>query len=191
MRGAGPRRKIDIWECSVDTVEGSWKPSTMGCHHFTVAYVQRQMDHILCDFRAWCRLYVDDIVIASQNFPEHCKHLHMLFRRLMDYNIHLQPKKAFIGFPSITLLGQHIDSLGMTGGFRQYIAKYAWKAEPLQARKTLLLKEAPRKDAPRKNLSHRRVIHEPSRTELNAFRELQQEFPNAPWLVHFDRTRQP
>lgn len=90
-----------------------FKVAIMGYYN-SVAYVQRQMDFILRHFRAWCRVYVDDVVTASETFHENCKHLHMLLRRLEEYNVHLEPKKAFVGFPSITLLGQHVDSLGMT-----------------------------------------------------------------------------
>lgn len=73
----------------------------------------------------------------------------------------------------------------MTGTFRQYIAGYSAKAEPLQRRKTALLK-----DTPRQSFSRRTEVHEPSRTEIEAFHNLQREFANAPWLVHFDRTKQ-
>jgi hypothetical protein len=52
--------------------------------------------------------------------------------------------------------------LGLTSAYRHYIAKYAHKAEPLQQRKTLLLKDAPSKGAPRRNLSVRTLVDEPS-----------------------------
>ena len=33
--------------------------------------------------------------------------------------------------------------LGMTGALRHFVEGYSWKAEPLQERKTLLLKDSP------------------------------------------------
>ncbi|CRL21462.1 unnamed protein product [Penicillium camemberti] len=106
----------------------------------SIAYVQRQIDKILRTFRKWCRTYYD-------------------------------LKKAHIGFPSLTLLGKDIDSAGisttaekvkaitslifpriykqletylrMTGDLRHYIKNYIHKSEPLQTRKTKLLKGAP------------------------------------------------
>ncbi|KAJ5689576.1 hypothetical protein N7462_003968 [Penicillium macrosclerotiorum] len=183
----------------------------------SVAYVQRLMDNILRRFRSWCRVYVDDIVTASPTLQAHIQHLHLLFTELKRYNIYLEPKKAYIGFPSITLLGQHVDSLGMstradklhaittlkfphtlkqletylglTSAYRHYIAKYAHKAEPLQQRKTTLLKNAPSKGAPRRNLSLRTILNEPTQSELDSFATLQAEFASAPWLVHHDPSR--
>lgn len=83
----------------------------------------------------------------------------MLFSKLQDYNITLDPKKARISFLSLTLLRKDIDSLGITttedkvkairllifprtykqleiylgitGNLRYYIKGYAYKSEPL------------------------------------------------------------
>ena len=41
---------------------------------------------------------------------EHIAHLHPLLQVLANYNIRLEPKKMFIGFPTVTLLGQRVDS---------------------------------------------------------------------------------
>lgn len=120
--------------------------------------------------------------------------------------------------PSLTLLGQRVDSLrmitredklaaivdlkfpqnlqqletylGMTGAFRHYIANYTGKSEPLQMRKTQLLKGAPPKDAPRKIYSRQARIDEPTAEELGAFEMLRENFRAAPWLAHHDPTRQ-
>ena len=86
-------------------------------------------------------------------------HLHAVFTKFTNMNISIKPTKAFIGFPSIKLLGQHIDSfglatsedklqaiaqlkfpgslkdlehyLGLTGWLRQYVPFYAAISEPL------------------------------------------------------------
>lgn len=72
------------------------------------------MDNILRFFRAWCRAYVDDVITVSDTLEEHVERLHLLFDTLERYNICLDPKKARIGFPNLTVLGKEIDSLGMT-----------------------------------------------------------------------------
>ncbi|KAJ5232494.1 hypothetical protein N7468_005450 [Penicillium chermesinum] len=213
-----PIHPDDVGQMAVITHRGQevFQVAIMGfCN--SVAYVQRVMDNILREFCAWCRVYIDDIVTASDTIQAHIEHLHLLLHRLQEFNIHLEPKKAFIGFPSITLLGQQVDSLGMTtkadklqaitslqfprtlkqletylgltGAYRHYIAKYASKAEPLQKRKTLLLKDAPSKGAARRNLSMRTILDEPSKEELEAFATLQAEFTKAPWLAHHDPHR--
>lgn len=90
----------------------------------------------------------------------------------------LEPKKAYVAFPKVSLLGQRVDALGMTtpedkikaiaglefprtlrqletylgmtGALRQYVPLYAKKAEPLQIRKTELLRGSPIKGRPRR-----------------------------------------
>ena len=77
------------------------------------AYVQRMIDHILRDFRAFCRAYADDIVIFSASLKEHIQHLRHVFAMLDKHNIHLSPKKSYLGYPSVSLLGQKVDALGL------------------------------------------------------------------------------
>ncbi|OOQ90683.1 hypothetical protein PEBR_03224 [Penicillium brasilianum] len=80
----------------------------------SIAYVQRQMDNILRAFRDWCRTYIDDIFAVSDTLEEYVDRLHRLFAKLQEFNITLDPKKARLGFPTLTLLGKDIDLLGMT-----------------------------------------------------------------------------
>ncbi|KAI3088816.1 hypothetical protein CBS147333_10369 [Penicillium roqueforti] len=184
----------------------------------SIAYVQRQMDNILRAFREWCRTYVDDIFAVGDTLDEHVAKLHLLFAKLEEFNITLDPKKARIGFPSLTLLGKDIDSagmsttaekvkaitslvfprtckqletyLGMTGDLRHYIKSYAQKSEPLQVRKTNLLKGSPIKGPQRRAWSAQAILNEPSQAELESFRLLQAEFHEPKWLAHHDPTRQ-
>ena len=78
------------------------------------AYVQRIIDRILRPFRHFCRAYVDDIIIFFTSLEEHLKHLNLVFQTLSDMNIHLTPTKAFLEYPSVQLLDQHIDILRLT-----------------------------------------------------------------------------
>lgn len=130
------------------------------------AYVQRMIDTILRRQKAFARAYVDDIVIFSRTFKEHLRHLDEVFERLEEFDIVLSPKKSFIGFPSIQLLGQKVDAFGLATDkeklkaiaslefprtlrqlehhlslisyLRQYIPGYAAVTELLQRRKTKL-----------------------------------------------------
>ena len=61
----------------------------------------------------FCRAYIDDLVVALDSLAEHISYLHELLSILQEYNIRLEPKKSFVGFPSVNLLGQRVDSLGM------------------------------------------------------------------------------
>src|SRR5205814_1265745 len=127
------------------------------------------------------------IVIFSRTLDDHLSHLYQLFSLLSQYNIVINPKKAYIGFPTIRLLGQKVSSLGLsttqdkieaiakldfpknlkdletylglTGWLRQYVPYYAYIAEPLQQRKTLLSRSAPPKGGPRTRYSKAATLH--------------------------------
>jgi hypothetical protein len=184
----------------------------------SVQYVQRQIDNILRDCRSFCRAYIDDILIASKTLEEHEEHLDAVFSRLEARNVCLGPEKAFIGFPSIQLLGQRFDSLGlatldsrikaisalkfpntlkqletylgMTGALRHYIEGYAWKTQPLQDRKTFLLEGSPVKGNPRRKFTDKTLLSSPSDKEMEAFENLQKEFTSPKFLHHHDPAKQ-
>lgn len=117
------------------------------------------MDSLLREFRAFYRIYVDDTVIFSATLEDHLCYLHAVFGRFQQLGITLKPAKAFIGFPSVTLLGQQVDGmelstdkdriaaihdlkisatlrdlehyLGLIGWLRQYLSYYAQCSAPL------------------------------------------------------------
>ncbi|POS82631.1 hypothetical protein EPUL_004731, partial [Erysiphe pulchra] len=130
------------------------------------AYIQRVIDTILRQERDFARAYMDDILIFSKSFDEHIKHFKIVFTKLLKHNIHLSPKKCFLNYPSVALLGQRVDALGLsssedklqaiskltfpctlkqleyylclTSWLRQYISHYAKRAAALQAQKMKL-----------------------------------------------------
>ena len=71
------------------------------------------IDRILRPYRHFCRAYVDDIVIFSTSLEEHIEHLNQVFSALSAVNIYLSPKKSFLGYPTVQLLGQKVDALGL------------------------------------------------------------------------------
>ena len=182
-------------------------------------YVQRKIDGILRAYRAFARAYVDDIVVFSRTLEEHIDHLHSVFKLLNSYGISLSPKKSFLGYPTVALLGQKVDAfglttaadkleaiakldfpytlkeletyLGLTGWLRGFIPWYAQKADALQTRKTLLLRQSPStKGSIRKTFSRKTIVENPTDEELESYRQLQESFSQATFLVHFspDRT---
>ena len=114
---------------------------------------------------------MDNIVFAARMLTEHIGQICQLFARFIRLNITIKPTKSYLGYPSVTLLGHHVNSfglsmaeecltmmakitfpemlqeletyLGMTGFLCQYIPYYALVALPLQNCKTELLKRAP------------------------------------------------
>lgn len=211
-------RLADRHKLTVVSHRGSeqWNVAVMGYRNST-AYVQRQIDGLLRKYKHFARAYVDDVVVFSQSLEEHLRHLNQIFALFAEMNIVLKPAKTFLGYPSVSLLGQKVDSLGMTttqekleailslrfpqtfkhleaylgktGYLRQYVSYYAQKADSLQQRKTRLLKDAPVKGQARKKYSARTLLTEPSSEELDSFNQLQSAFSRASFLVHFDSKR--
>ena len=134
-------------------------------------YVQRQTDKLLRPLRAFAKAYIDDIIIYSKTLEEHLGHLRQLFELCQQKRITLSPKKSYLGYPSVMLLGQRVDSLGLstsaekiraiqalkfpatlrdleiylglTGWLRSSISGYAQIVKPLQERKTAMTRDLP------------------------------------------------
>lgn len=137
----------------------------------SVTYVQQEIDNIFRDVRAWARAYVDDIICGAKSLPDLLDKLRVLFDIFFYYNISIKPTKSYLNYPDVALLGQRVNSLGLTtseeklkalqlltypdtlgtleyylgltGYLRNYIHFYAQLAAPLQALKTSLLRDAP------------------------------------------------
>ena len=181
-------------------------------------YVQRQTDAMLRPFKDFAKAYVDDIIVFSHTLQEHIKHLGQIFELFELKRVSLSPVKSFIGYPSVTLLGQKVDGLGMstsqekiqaitdlkfpetlrdleiflglTGWLRSSIPRYAQLASPLQARKTMLTKGLGNGKGPARKRSATRVLfYAPTEAELDSFRKLKQAFESPTFLAHYDSTR--
>ncbi|KAL2017179.1 hypothetical protein VTK56DRAFT_2499 [Thermocarpiscus australiensis] len=131
------------------------------------AYVQRFMDRLLHKHSHYCSAFIHDIVIFSDNAEDHIKHLRTIFALFRSKNIAISPKKSYIGYPNVELLGFRVDGLGLittehrvqafkdlafpdslkaleqylgaAGFLRHLIPYYAKLSEPLNTRKTQLL----------------------------------------------------
>jgi hypothetical protein len=71
-------------------------------------YSQRQIERIIGD-RRFVKVYIDDSTIFPQTLEGHLAHIRDVFG-LLSKNITMDPK---IGFPGVTLLGHHVDGLGL------------------------------------------------------------------------------
>ena len=203
----------DRWKLTVVTHRGqeTFNVPMMGyCN--SPAYVQRQTDRLLRPF-PFAKGYVDDIVIFSRTLEEHLAHLRQVFTLFRQVGVVLKPSKSFVGYPNVQLLGQRVDSfglstpherlaaisklrfpltlaaletyLGMTGYLRTYIPWYAQIARPLQDRKTDLLKPSPKGGRERKSFSATTRINDPTKAELTAFETLQDLLSRPSYLTHF------
>jgi len=58
-------------------------------------------------------IYIDDILIASQNETHHKEHLEILFDRFQQYGIAINPNKCVFGQKSASFLGHTISAEGI------------------------------------------------------------------------------
>ena len=72
-------------------------------------YFQRRMDEVLRDL-PFCRCYIDDIVIWSQNLHQHLQHVQTVFERLRKAGLKVHPGKCVFGADSIDFLGHRISA---------------------------------------------------------------------------------
>ena len=122
------------------------------------ATFQRLMDQVLRGTESFAGVYLDDIVIHSETWEEHLRHLREVFRRLQEAQLTIQLRKChFRGHECTYLIGQggvrpeqskiraiqemqrpqtkkQVRSfLGMVGYYRRFLPHFATKAEPLTA----------------------------------------------------------
>lgn len=72
---------------------------------------QRFIDEVLqgLDF---CYAYIDDILVASSSEAEHLQHLELLFKRLEQYNVVINPGKCKFGQSEVKFLGYNVSKEG-------------------------------------------------------------------------------
>ena len=183
----------------------------------SVPYVQRIMDEILREYREFARCYIDDIVIFSKTLDDHIEHLDKVFALLSQIGLALEAKKSFIGYPSVRLLGRKVDAfglstsedrvaairelafpntldrleayLGLANYLRSNIRYFAQLSEPLQQRKTVLVKNSPSKGGKERKKYAQRTEFEPTEAESLSFSALQKALTSETYLHHFNKNR--
>ena len=113
-------------------------------------------------------VYLDDILLLSRDFPEHYKHLEMLFQKFRDANLRMNGKKCSFAKDEVKYIGHilsadgvRIDpsktdvisswprpksheeirsSLGMTNYYKKFIDRYSQRSAPLR---NVLSKDVP------------------------------------------------
>ena len=57
--------------------------------------------------------YIDDVLVASSSPEEHLRHLRLVFERLDEHGLTINPDKCEFGRPEISFLGHHIPASGI------------------------------------------------------------------------------
>jgi hypothetical protein len=188
--------------------------TVMGCKN-SVQHQQKLMDRRVLSKLSWrgASCYVDDIVIYAAMFQDFLHLTDEVFRVLSDLGITLKPRKCYLGFHSVELLGYLVDRLGLTtteakadaiAGIpfpatlaqleyfigltnwnRHLVPYYAQRVAPLQACKTALLKHAPETKRARKMFAAKTPVPKDD-ILLKAFEDLREALASRPRLHHFE-----
>lgn len=180
----------------------------------SVAYVQREINNILRSICDWARAYVDNIICRARLLDNILSKLCIFFEIFVAYNISIKPTKTFLNYPDVGLLGQEVNTLGLTtakeklnairlpqypltvgaleyylgltGYLRSYIHYYAQLAELLQTLKTTMLKSAPLLGQQRRTYALKTKLPPSSPAKMTAFQSLQEALSRPTTLVHHD-----
>ncbi len=137
-----------------------------------------------------------------------------MFEIFLDYNISISPTKSYLNYPNVVLLGQRVDSLGLTtleqklkaiklltypdtlgalecylgltGYLRSYIHFYAQLVAPLQALKAAFLWQAPLGGQQRRAYASKTKLGPPIPQELTSFLSIQEALSWPSTLVHYN-----
>lgn len=63
--------------------------------------------------RKFALVYLDDVIVYSNSWEEHLRHLHLVFERLRLHNLRLSPEKCHLGATTIDYLGHRITPGGV------------------------------------------------------------------------------
>jgi len=90
-----------------------WLTMPMGlCNSPTIH--QRRVTAALREYiEKICHIYLDDIVIWSQDVIEHTKHIDLIMKALQKAKLYCNPKKCHFYLREIDFLGHHISERGI------------------------------------------------------------------------------
>jgi hypothetical protein len=107
-------RRKDRWKMTVLSHRGQewFNVVPMGACN-SPSHMQKYMDKKLMKHKDYARCYIDDIVIFSDNYADHRRHLRAVLATLSEAGMTLSPNKCYIGFHSVRLLGHVVDRFGV------------------------------------------------------------------------------
>ena len=183
----------------------------------TSSYVQQKIDNILREFKTFCKVYINDIIIFSKTLQTHIQHFHLIFDLFTNLNINLFSIKSFLDYSTIQLLKLKVDAfelstskeklkviaslkffkllqdlkiyLEFTEWFRNYIFFFAQKSKSLQIKKTTLLRFSFTKEHSRKTFFRQKNIDDIIESKQNSYDQIQKVFARIFFLIYFDHTR--
>jgi hypothetical protein len=181
------------------------------------SYVQRQVNRLFREL-FFVKAFIDDIIIFFKKMKKHDSHLNKIFEILIENEISINFKKAFIDYFSIQLLDKKVDFLNLftneeklktivklkfsrtlrqletyldlTKWMREYVINYFVVSQFLQNRKILLLKNSSMFDRVRQKFSFNTRLLNLTFAKKQAFEDIQQALSKRRKLIHVDIERQ-
>ncbi|KAI2668609.1 Transposon Tf2-6 polyprotein [Labeo rohita] len=192
-------REGDEWKTAFSTTSGHYEYRVMpfGLAN-SPSYFQAFINEVFRDMlNRWVIVYIDDILIYSDSYPEHVQHVRAVLQRLIQHRLYAKQEKCEFHQQSISFLGYIISPegvamdetkvsavrdwprpktlkelqrfLGFSNFYRRFIRNFSSVAAPL----TSMIKKGDTR------LSW-------SLPAIQAFEELRQRFTTAPILHHPD-----
>ena len=175
------------------------------------ATFQRLMERCMGDMKLKeCLIFLDDILVFSQNFEEHLERLEAIFNRLKQHGLKLKPNKCEFFKTKVNYLGHVVSHsgvetdpdkisalaswpepdnvkalrsfLGFTGYYRRFIKDYAKTVKPLND----LLVGHPKQKPVSKRKKKTSVPWEWGEAQQCAFNTLKEKLSSPPVLAYAD-----
>ncbi|GFT14876.1 retrovirus-related Pol polyprotein from transposon opus [Trichonephila clavipes] len=107
-----PINEEDIHKTAIITPFGLYESTRMQFGLCNAASTfQRFVDEVLRGLN-FVYAFIEDILVASSFEAEHIQHLRLLFQRLDQYGLSINPSKCTFGVPTLNLLGFQVCSSG-------------------------------------------------------------------------------
>ncbi|KAL0149399.1 hypothetical protein M9458_055296, partial [Cirrhinus mrigala] len=195
-------RAGDEWKTAFSTTSGHYEYTVMpfglaNSPSFFQAFVNEVFRDML---NRWVIIYIDDILIFSNNYSEHVTHVRAVLQRLITHQLYAKEEKCEFHLEKISFLGYVISPEGVSMDERKVNAVLNWP-------RPATLKELQRflgfSNFYRRFIRHFSTVAAPltamvkkgttrltwSEPALQAFNDLRQRFTSAPILHHPDPER--
>lgn len=107
-----PMHEDDIPKTAIITPWGLFEYVVMPCELKNATQTfQRFMDSVFRDLD-FVFVYIDDILVMSNDQEQHEQHLRQVFQKLKDYSLSINPSKCHFGQPQVNFLGYTLNAQG-------------------------------------------------------------------------------
>lgn len=196
-----PMAVEDIFKTAITTPFGMFEFQRMpfGLRNSAQTF-QRFINEVFAGFD-FVFVYIDDILIYSENEEQHLDHLEKVFKRLDEYGLNIKPGKCTFGVSNIDFLSHNISSVGIKPSEEKVLAirKFEQPKSVKQIQKFVGMVNYYHKYIPRlaeltsplhtmitNSLKKKVKYLEWKEEAINAFESIKQSFASRVLLNHFN-----